>query len=168
MNMKVKNLVMGIAILILTISVAVYGISLVFDEPEYGDYCPDSYRGVPVKESGDEICPAVCIAMWEISEGECIFNECCSGCGPDGIISFESLEQCEIVLGGKDCYDLYENAREKYSRNLFLITLPFGIVIIAVGALVFGLETVGAGLMAGGVGVILWGVAGFGDLQKIG
>ena len=39
--------------------------------------------------------------------------------------------------------------------------MPLGIIIIAAGALIFGLEAVGAGLMGGGVGVILWGVGGF-------
>jgi len=39
--------------------------------------------------------------------------------------------------------------------------LPLGIIIIAIGALVFGLEFVGAGLMFGGVGIIVYGVGGF-------
>ena len=37
--MILKNIVLGIAIIILTISVAVYGINLLYDKPEYADFC---------------------------------------------------------------------------------------------------------------------------------
>ena len=37
--MSIKNIVIGIAIIILTISVIVYGIGIFYDEPEYEDYC---------------------------------------------------------------------------------------------------------------------------------
>jgi len=99
--------------------------------------------------------------LYEIQNGECVLNECGSGCGENGVNTFGDLSQCEIALTGKNCYDVYDNAMESYSRNVFLIALPLGVLIIATGALIFGLETVGAGLMAGGVGVILWGVMGF-------
>ena len=42
-----------------------------------------------------------------------------------------------------------------------MITLPLGILIIILGTLLFKLESVGAGLMGGGVGIILWGVSRF-------
>jgi len=59
------------------------------------------------------------------------------------------------------CRGELEDAREKYSRGIFLFALPLGIAVIAIGAFVFGLEAVGAGLMGGGVGIILYGVGGF-------
>ena len=37
--MSLKNIILGIAIIILTISVAVYGINIFYDRPEYGDFC---------------------------------------------------------------------------------------------------------------------------------
>ena len=49
----------------------------------------------------------------------------------------------------------------KYAKSVFLIAVPIGILIIILGALMFGLDFVGAGLMGGGVGVILYGVGGF-------
>lgn len=157
--MNMKNLVIGIAILILTISVVVYGVSLIYDSPEYSDYCSNNLK--PALDLNDtQVCPAVCVEMWEIKGTECVYNDCGSGCGPNGVTSFETKQQCEAALTG-NCYESYEKAREDYSKNLFLITLPLGIIIIFVGALVFGLETVGAGLMGGGVGVILWGIGSF-------
>ena len=51
-----------------------------------------------------------------------------------------------------------------------MVALPLGIIIIIIGAFVFGLEAVGAGLMGGGVGTILYGVGGYwrysADLMK--
>ena len=79
---------------------------------------------------------------------------------------YEGFRPAELKAEGycdKDftCREEYETAREIYSRNLFLITLSLGIIIIILGTLIFKLEAVGAGLMGGGVGIILWGVVGF-------
>jgi hypothetical protein len=41
-----------------------------------------------------QICPDVCVEMWQISQNECFFNECGSGCGPDNITTFETKEEC--------------------------------------------------------------------------
>ncbi|MDP3987481.1 MAG: hypothetical protein Q8P81_04630 [Nanoarchaeota archaeon] len=159
--MDLKSVVLGVAIMILTISVVVQGVSVFYDQPEYDFFCSD-YGRIPVKEGGNEtVCPAVCVEMYGIENNECVFNECGSGCGPDGVNTFRELSQCEIALTGEDCWVHYDAAMENHSRNVFLIALPLGIAIIAAGALIFGLETVGAGLMAGGVGVVLWGVGGF-------
>jgi len=146
--------------MILTISVVVQGISIFYNQPDYSNFCSDGGR-VPISEKGNVICPEVCVELYEIQNGECVLNECGSGCGEDGVNTFGKLSQCEIALTGKNCYDVYDNTIEGYSRNVFLIALPLGIAIIVAGALMFGLETVGAGLMAGGVGVILWGGGGF-------
>lgn len=160
--MSIKNYVLGIAILILTLAVAVNGINLFYgDSPEYGDYCVHQEFPRPLPADNETICPQVCVEMWEIQGDECVFDECGSGCGPDGVETFETEKQCEIALSGESCQEAYNDAREDYSKNLFFITLILGILIIVVGALVFGLEAVGAGLMAGGVGVILWGIGEF-------
>ena len=159
--MGLKNIIIGIAIIILTIAVAVYGVNTFYPSPEYEDFCSSVGKPVSFNEKGERICPAVCVEMYEIQNSACVFNECGSGCGANGVVSFGTLSECELALEGKYCYDLYEDANKVYSRNLFLIALPLGIIVIAVGALIFGLEAVGAGLMGGGVGIILWGVGGF-------
>jgi len=131
-NMNIKNLVLGIAIIILSIFVVIYGIGTVYTAPEYEDFCESLEVGEVIG-----------------TQGEC---EQLNGKWND------DFEHCD-----KDyhCREDYEDAREVYFRNLFLITLPLGIVIIIVGALAFGLETVGAGLMGGGVATILYGVGGY-------
>lgn len=154
-----KNIVLGIAILILTMFVVIYGINTFYEKPQYDDYCASERYPVPDKNNGSEVCPAVCVEMYEIQNGECVLNECGSGCGPDGRTTFDKLSQCEIALSGKACHEVYNDAQEKYSRNVFLIALPLGILIIAAGAALFSLEAVGIGLMGGGIGTILYGVS---------
>ena len=36
------------------------------------------------------ICPAVCVFMYEIYGDKCVFDECGSRCGPNGITTFET------------------------------------------------------------------------------
>lgn len=143
---NIKNIVIGIAVIILTFSVVVYGISTVYERPQYDDYCRDVFQ---------------------------INNE--ADCVNSGGVWYEGTGSEELKPVGRcenkqECYDEYDSALEKYSRNLFLIALPLGIVLMVVGALVFGLEAVGAGLMGGGVGVILYGVGNYwrysADLMK--
>ena len=56
----------------------------------------------------DRICPGVCVKLWELrkkdkfSERECVLNECGSGCGPDGVSSFNSEEECRSSLLGQN------------------------------------------------------------------
>jgi len=155
-----KNIIFGIAITILTMFVTIYGINTFYSEPEYSDFCSD-VRVPRIIDGEERICPAVCVAMYELKNNECIFNQCGSGCGPDGLNSFETLEQCEIILDGKNCYDLYDDAREEYSKKVFFIALPLGILIIFLGAYLFSLEAVGAGLMGGGIGTLIYGAGGY-------
>jgi len=140
--MSLKNVVIGIAIIILTIFVAVYGINTFYSSPEYEDFC-------------DEIKPVKIIND----------SEKCMEIGGKWNV-YESLRPAEVDTKGYcdvdfNCREEYDLAREVYSRNLFLITLPLGIIIIVLGTLMFKLEAVGAGLMGGGVGIVLWGVGGF-------
>lgn len=141
--MNLKNIILGIAIIILTISVAVYGFNLFYDRPEYADFC----GGFKTAEAIDnqERCEKIG-GEWN---GDGIPRKVNS----EGVTGFCDRDYtCRIE---------FEDAQEKYSRDVFLFALPLGIAVIAVGAFVFGLEAVGAGLMGGGVGIILYGVGAF-------
>src|SRR3989344_3524813 len=132
--MNVKNLVFGIAIFILTVSVGIYGKS-----PEYNDYCPQINLPSECIEAGgrwinNTYPPAVAGGKPIPAEG--------------GYCEYSYIK----------CQKEFEDAQKKYSRGVFLIALPLGIIIIAIGGLVFGLEFVGAGLLFGGIGIIIFGV----------
>lgn len=137
---SIKNVVIGIAIIVLTIFVAVYGISLIYDRPEWEDFCGEKSLG-PVETEAE--CETVG-GRWNPNPDE-------APARPE----FNDEGWCDVNY---ECREDYEEAREKYSRNLFLITLPLGIILIIVGIVVFGLEVVGAGLAGGGVGIMLWGI----------
>jgi hypothetical protein len=46
------------------------------------------------------MCPAVCVSMWQLNNGQCSFTGCGSGCGPDGVKTFATQEACQAALGG--------------------------------------------------------------------
>ncbi len=149
--MTLKNVVIGIAIIILTISVIIFGINTFYSSPEYEDFCDEFRKAEIINDSGQ--CEEIG-GKW-------------NSYGNPRPIEGDIIGYCD---GDFICREEYNAERESYSRSLFLITLPLGILIIVLGALMFKLEAVGAGLMGGGVGVILWGVFGFwefaGDLLK--
>jgi len=141
--MTIKNVILGIAIIILTISVAIFGINTFYPSPQYEDFCNE------VRTAEYLTTPERC----EKSGGkwfEVIYE------GPKPIEGREGYCDRDFY-----CREEYHSARKNYSRNLFLITLPLGILIILLGTLLFNLESVGAGLMGGGVGIILRGVFNF-------
>ena len=143
--MSIKNVVIGIAILVLTIFVVVYGVGMFYDSPQYEDFCGEREIGIIDTEAG-------CVAVggkWSSNVGEV----------PKPVDSASVVEGwCDTTF---ECRQEYEDAQEIYSRNIFLIALPLGIILILVGIVVFGLEVVGAGLAGGGVGIILWAVGGY-------
>lgn len=137
---EIKNIVLGIAILILTIFVTVYGISTVFPEPKYEDFCPQ----VTTQEYIDN--EARCLELggqW-------------TEYSPKPVDNLEGYCDRDFT-----CRQTYEDAAEKRDRNAFLLALPIGIAIIAIGAWFFGLEAVGAGLMGGGIGTLIYGAGGY-------
>ena len=138
--MGIKNVVIGIAIIILTISVAVYGISMIYNSPEYEDFCLEG-RTVSVLNNTND-CETL-NGRWMPYESE---------------VPLKSEGYCDLDYY---CRQDFDTASEKYAKIVFMITIPLGILVIILGAVVFGLEAVGAGLMGGGVGIILYGVGGF-------
>ncbi|MEK6895206.1 MAG: hypothetical protein AABX48_01675 [Nanoarchaeota archaeon] len=141
----IKNLVIGIAILILTVAVGVYGISTLYGKaPTYEKYCPNLINQTVCESNG----------------GDWIDNT--------QLVTDAQGSTKPVPIGGGYCqYDStpcqknYDDANRAYQRNVFFIALPLGVIIIALGAVIFGLESVGGGLMAGGVGIILYGIQGF-------
>lgn len=138
--MNFKNLILGIAIFILTIAVGVYGIITLFgDSPRYEKYCPMINNEQECISFGGK---------WTGNTDVPIANPI-----PEKAIP----GYCDIY---EVCNPKLENAQESYGKKIFFSALPLGIIIIIIGALVFGLESVGAGLMAGGVGIIIYGITG--------
>ncbi len=138
--MKIKDVILGIAIIVLTIFVAFYGINTLFPKPNYDDFCRDI--------SGD------------------IYNDQAS-CEANGgrwnnYVGPKSVDERGNVINGYCdmyyyCNQDFNDLLKERGKKVFFVALPLGIVIIALGAFVFGLEAVGAGLMGGGVGTLIYG-----------
>ena len=138
--MNIKNLVLGIAIFILTLSVGIYGISTLYGKgPQYDTYCPSIITEKNCTDFG---------GVW-------INNTYIPAAGEKAV---------PVVNSGYCNYDYnkcskeYDDAQRIHARKIFFVALPLGIIVIAIGALVFGLVSVGSGIMFGGVGLILYGV----------
>ena len=135
--MNIKDVILGIAIIILTIFVAYYGINTLFPKTDYNAYCTPEMYNVYVNNSAE------CIAAngrWNPMTGPKAINE------PSGY--------CDITW---QCNQDYNDADRDRSKKVFFVALPLGILIVALGAFFFGLEAVGAGVMGGGVGTLIYG-----------
>lgn len=141
--MNIKNLILGIAIFILTVSVGIYGINTFYGaEPKYESYCVPSYSLI----NSSTACESI-NGTWQVYPVEKNIQN-----------NYYTTGYCDTY---RTCQPLYDAAVEKYSKGVFVIALPLGILIIAIGAIAFGLEFVGAGLMAGGVGILFFGVVNY-------
>ena len=140
--MDIKNLIISVAVLVLTLSVSIFGVKLFYSSPEYNQFCGE-FRDMEFINTSEKC---------EDLEGKWIDNF-----GPK-TKNLEFQGYCDLNYY---CGQEYERATESYSRNVFLIAIPVGIALIFLGFVIFGLESVGAGLMAGGVGTIIYGVGGY-------
>ncbi|MEM4625535.1 MAG: hypothetical protein QXJ28_02110 [Candidatus Pacearchaeota archaeon] len=143
--MNIKNLALGIAIVVLTSFVSIYGIQTFYSrEPLYDNFCNRSfYRSDIINNSAD--CRAVG-GMW---------NEYPSYDNNPEIGEVKKLSgYCDVEY---TCRREFEAAIKRYSRDLFIITIPVGVLLIIVGAALFSIEFIGAGIMLGGVITLIYG-----------
>ncbi|MBD3247372.1 hypothetical protein GF378_02010, partial [Candidatus Pacearchaeota archaeon] len=139
-----KNTAIGLGILILTSFVAIYGMNTFLDEPVYEDYCPGLGE----------------VAVYEDAQA-------CEDAGGKWRDYRKADFEKEISPTGGwcdvnyYCAQDYEAEREAYSKLLFLVSIPFGLIIIALGTFVFSLSSVGVGIMLGGVYTLIYGAAGY-------
>jgi hypothetical protein len=140
---SVKNVVLGIAIFLLAMFVGIYGIRAFYGaEPKYENFC---LQNMYINQSNCELGNGT----WINNGGQVVSPEVPTKVIPGGY--------CDTTI----CQKNWDAANEKYTKGVFFIAAPLGVIMIAIGALVFGLEFVGAGLMAGGVGIIFFGVMGY-------
>jgi hypothetical protein len=139
--MKIKEVVFGIAIIVLTIFVTIYGISVFYPAVEYEDYCGNVKTNEIINDA--ERCVEVG-GQWTDYGLSKIDGE------PTGYCDREY--ECRLE---------YEAADKIRAKKVFYISLPLGIIILVIGGFLFYLESVGAGLMGGGVGTIIYGAGNY-------
>jgi len=142
--MNLKNIAIGIAIIILTSFVTIYGIALLYDTPQYEDYCNNTQQGIAYDTE------QTCVG----AEGKW-----------NSVPSYKEVPSEKTITGYCDtefyCRQDYDAAMKKHYKNVFYVALPIGIVVLVAGAVFFGLESVGAGLMGGGIVTLIYGAGGY-------
>ena len=137
--MELKRAVIAVAIALLTIFVCIYGMNTFYPQPKYDTFCNNTYNG-PINNSAD-----------------------CASLGGKWMYPQYAYEKNLAAPAGEQGYcDMYSKCSEEYNgahddwvRTIFIIGLPLGIIFILMGAFIFALDFVGAGLMWGGVFTIV-------------
>lgn len=135
---KLVLLAIGIAI-ILSLFIG-YGISTFYKEPRYDMYCTKPY----VQYLSRETC--------EANEGKW-YDPGEEGARPMPVEEGELKGWCDPNY---TCNEKYEDYRENYNRNVFVITLIIGIIVL-ITSLVLNKEAVSAGLMGGAILTMIYG-----------
>lgn len=132
----------------------VYGTKLVYDEPNYDDYCNQSYY-YPEKFSAN------CTMSLELQKE---VNNCYN---QRGIPIYEYDENgCEKSLTCDFCSRDYDEANKNYSKNLFLISLIIGIMVISISVIFIKVSAVSGGLMLGSLFYIIYGTARYWEFME--
>lgn len=141
-GMKVKRVILSIAIAIIFALFVGFGISTFYENPEYEDFCDTDFRGV-LNTS----------ATCEAAGGKWTTVESAAPV-PKDIESGKTTGYCDRDFY---CREDFETAEEKYDKNVFIITLVVGILTI-IASVLLKLPSVSSGLMAGGAITIIYGV----------
>ena len=135
--MNVKNIILGIGIVIVFALVLWQGIESFYPFPQWDDYCDDTRERVP-KPVGAE-------GSQEIfnDEATCLDNE-----GEWKGTYCDYYSECEAE---------FDAASDKHSWAVFVISLIVAIVAVIVGYSWLSAEPVGSALIASGVWAIFYG-----------
>ena len=139
---NIKNLVLGIGIVVVFALVLWQGIEAFYPTPEYSDFCEDYKRAevVDTRESCEEIG-----GLWNAHDG----------LRPKTVGGEPEIEGwCERDF---TCRQEYEDARDKHSKIVFIISLIVGIIVLFIGYGYLSVEPVGSALIGGGIWSIFFG-----------
>jgi hypothetical protein len=125
--MKIKDILLGISIAVIFLMFCVFGTKLIYDSPKYEDYCNYS-----------EINPTV-YDKANVNESEFLIEE--------------KLREDKY----KECSEKYEVANKNYSKNMFIISLIFGILIIILCTIFININSISGGLMLGSLMFLIYG-----------
>ncbi len=146
---KVKNIVLGIGIVVVFALVLWQGIEAFYPSPKYDDFCSGRIypEAIPLKEN--VICTRSQQLIQEeqqcyLQKGSPVYNYDQNGCQI-------SVKECDF------CNNEFEKARDKHAKIVFIISLITGIITLFVGYGVLSIEPVGSALIGSGIWAIFWG-----------
>lgn len=140
--MNIKNIVIGVIISFVFLLFAVYGTNLIYDSPEYQDYC--NIRVPYIENITQETCEQQ-NGTWFPQNIQCIKAPC-----PQGYCDYYS-----------ECQQEFDKADKSYSKNLFIVSIVFSLIVISAAAFLISVSSVSAGLMFGSLMYLIYGTARF-------
>ncbi|MBU90644.1 hypothetical protein CMO94_03800 [Candidatus Woesearchaeota archaeon] len=147
---KFKHVLLAIAIAIVFAFFIGFGIAAFYEAPEHEDFCEETFYEKPYPRP----------IMGEAAD--CTYKEpneeLKKECKDKGDISANYDEDgCVESYYCETCRKKFEDVRENYNRNVFIIATIFGIIALIVG-IVLKITSVSSGLMGGGVLLIIYGI----------
>lgn len=150
--MEVKNLILGAIIAVIFVMFCAYGTNLAYKSPKYENFCNTTsmYRSdIPQK-----IMPQNC-TNWQAME---VVRSNCYNQNGFPISEYDS-NGCEKSITCSTCNQDFQKADEIYSKNLFIISIVIGVIVIIISFLMLQVPAVAGGLMLGSLFYILYGTA---------
>ena len=149
--MKVKEVAMIVALALLSAFFIGLLVDALYVEPKYEDFCKLSERYYPKPYPPTQECPGYNLTVQERT----LIDQCFDAKGmPDYNLDEKgcqtSFKECNY------CQRDFDQALQKYNRNVFYIVTPLGLIAIILG-LFIGLEVVGSGMMFGGILLMAYG-----------
>lgn len=154
--MNVKNLVLGIGIIIIYALALWQGIEAFYPSPQYDKFCTAgrfeaNYFPAKPLPNGEPSCNFSRNLQEEqnkcyAEKGQPIYEYDDKGCA----ISIKDCDYCQREL---------EEAQDVYSTRIFIIALIIGIITLIVGYRLASVEPVGTALIGSGVWAIFYGAA---------
>ena len=148
--MKVKNLVLGLGIVVVYALVLWQGIEAFYPQPKYEDFC-DVYPDRPIHEKypGENNNCTLPVNL-ETKQNACYKVK--------GEFRYEYDDNGCVIEGYCDeCNINYNEASDKYSRNIFIISLIAGVITFIIGFAILKVEPVGSALIGSGIWAIFYG-----------
>lgn len=126
--MKIKEVLLGIIIAVVFLMFCVFGTKLIYDAPEYEKYCDYSKINAPTAYDKTNLSQA------ELQEQQEEYNKIYEECSKE-----------------------YELANKNYSKNMFIISLVFGLLVIIICTIWIDIGSISGGLMFGSLMFIIYG-----------
>jgi hypothetical protein len=120
---KIKEILLGIAIAIIFLMFCVFGTKLLYDAPEYEKYC-DYNKINPITTDEKPLTEA------QIQEQQEMYTQ---------------------------CSEQYDIANKNYSKNMFIISLIFSVLLIAFCTIFVNVISISGGLMLGSIMFMIYG-----------
>jgi hypothetical protein len=150
--MNLKNLALGIGIIIVFGLALHNGIEAFYDSPEWDDYCGDVIVPQNLDSKGEFVA---------VTQEQCEEFEGAEWNSYDGKVVPRPVEEGKVVNGYCDyystCQQNFEDAQDKHSWTLFIISIVVGVIAIIIGYTILSIEPVGSALIGSGIWAFFYG-----------